>query len=267
MIPYRVYSQINIGSVTLPTWWLCLGLAFLIPTLLIWREAKRRNLPSANKIINLCILIFISGIIGAHLGYMVQFPHFFSGLSDIFKIWKGVMFYGGITGALLASWFYIRKEGLNFLEISDLFAPRIGLGIFIGRIGCSLVNDHSGAITSLPWGILWFDGVLRHPVAEYLALNGLLIFLILGFWEKRRFLKKSKPKPGLIFLIFFLWYAMSRFSLDFARAKDNIPLSDPHIQGLTYSQWISLGIMICFLMGIIIFILRNRFFLKIQREN
>jgi phosphatidylglycerol:prolipoprotein diacylglycerol transferase len=123
----------------------------------------------------------------------------------------------------------------------------LALGIFITRIGCSLINDHQGAITSLPWAILWPDGTPRHPVAEYLALNGLIMFLI--FW----FLRIRLKKPGQLFIIFLFWYTISRFLLDFTRATDTV-LADPHYFGLFISQWLSLFV----IAGLFFFLIKKR---------
>ena len=110
------------------------------------------------------------------------------------------------------------------------------MGIFIGRIGCSLINDHQGAVTNLPWAILWPDQILRHPVAEYLALNGLIMFLVLWF------LRNKIKKPGYLFIIFLVWHSISRFLLDFTRVTDT-SLADFQYRGLFVSQWISLFIL------------------------
>ena len=143
------------------------------------------------------------------------------------------MLYGGLIGALITGGLYLKKAKLNFLKTADILAPAIALGIFIGRIGCFLINDHQGAVTSLPWAIQWADGSLRHPIALYLSLNGLILFFVLLK------LRKKLIKPGQLFFIFLAWYAISRFFLDFLRASDTV-LADPHYWGLTISQWFSL---------------------------
>jgi len=129
---------------------------------------------------------------------------------------------------------------LDLLKTADLLAPAAAIGIFIGRIGCFLINDHQGAPANLPWAIRWLDGISRHPVALYLSLNGLILFLILLF------LKPKLKKPGQLAFIFLTYYAASRFLLDFTRASGTA-LSDPHYLNLTFSQWASLAILIAIL--------------------
>ena len=202
-MPYFSYTQIQLGSVTFYTWGLMVGLAFLAGYWLVLKKTEKKGI-SKDKIFWLAVLIFLSSILGARLGSVF-----------LFKI-SGLMFYGGLFGALIVSWFYLKKYKIDFLEIADLLAPSIALGIFIGRLGCFLIKDHLGTVTNLPWAILWPDGIMRHPVALYLSLNGLLIFLILWF------LQDKLKKPGQLFIIFLLWYSVARFLLDNGVGRDQL---------------------------------------------
>jgi len=250
MIPYFSYTHIQLGSITLYTWGFFIGLAIVICYWLFLKEASKNKIEQ--KIIFwLFLYIFIGIILGSRLGYILQFPnYYFSNFSEIFKINAGgLAFHGGLMGALIVGWIYFKNNKkqlkISFLQLADIFALIIPLGIFIGRIGCSLINDHQGSVTNLPWAIIWPDGILRHPVAEYLALNALIMFLILWFIRKR--IQKFTPLgvgPGAIFIIFLIWHSISRFLLDFTRVTDTY-LADPQYFGLFISQWISAIILIC----------------------
>ncbi len=244
MIPYQVYDKITLGPITLYTWGLMVGIAFIVGLFVALREAKRKGI-EADKIINLAILVLIGSFVGARLVYVFQYLNYYlANPLDILKVWQGgVVFYGGLGGALLLGWAYIKKSKLSFWKVADTVAPSAALGIFIGRIGCLLINDHIGAITALPWGIKYISDVLRHPVAGYLSLNGLILFLFLWL------IRKKVGKVGLLFLVFLFWYAATRFFLDFTRCSD-LPLCDLRWWGMTFSQWGSIGILI--LIGIIV---------------
>jgi phosphatidylglycerol:prolipoprotein diacylglycerol transferase len=265
-MPYFSYTQIHLGFITLYTWGLFLGLAFLIGYGLILKETKKQGI-APQKIFWLTIFIFLGGLLGSRLAYILQFPDYY--ISHPLEVFQfnagGLMFYGGLLGALIVGWWYLKycyykdqtnsffmlgtlsslrddlpkqkkQFVLSFLRLTDILTPSIALGIFIGRLGCSLINDHQGAVTNLPWAILWPDGALRHPVAGYLALNALIMFLVL------RCLRSRLKKPGQLFIIFLFWYSIARFFLDFSRATGT-SLADPHYWGLTISQWISLFIL------------------------
>lgn len=249
-MPYFSFTQIQIGSFTFYPWGFLLGLAFLIGSWLVLREAAKRGI-NQKKIFWLIVFVFLGGLVGSRLAYVLQFPDYYlNHFSEVFQIWAGgLMFYGGLLGALISGWLYIKKTKLNFLKIADMIAPALAMGIFIGRIGCSLINDHQGTATNLPWGIVWPDGIIRHPVAEYLALNGLIMFLV--FW----FLRNRLKQPGRLFIVFILWYSSVRFLLDFTRASGTL-LSDPHYLELTISQWFSLLILI--ILGVFLMIKKRR---------
>ncbi|MAF20160.1 MAG: prolipoprotein diacylglyceryl transferase [Parcubacteria group bacterium] len=248
-MPYFSYTQIQLGPIILQIWGLFLGLGFLVGYLIVLRQAQKHNIEQ-KKIIWLVFFLFLASILGARLAYVLQYN---IDLSKIFYIWEGgLTFYGGFLGALIVGWVYIKKTKLNFWQIADILVPVVALGIFLGRIGCSLINDHQGTIADLPWAIKWPDGTLRHPVAEYLALNGLIMFFVLYFLQKR--LKRI----GQLFIVFLIWYSLARFFLDFIR------VNDPAYWGLTASQWISLFILICVIILIwrkngIVFQLRKLF--------
>jgi len=203
------------------------GLAFVTGYFLALREAKRKKI-NQNKIFWLAVLIFLGSILGARLGSLI-----------FFKI-NGFMFYGGLFGALIVSWLYIKKNKLDFWKIVDTLAPSAAIGIFIGRIGCFLIKDHPGAATNLPWAIQWPDGILRHPVALYLSINGLILFLVIWL------LRNKLQKPGQISVIFLAWYGLARFFLEFTR------IGDPQYYGLFINQWISLAILTLLLLYLIL---------------
>ncbi len=218
-MPYFSFTQIQLGSITIYTWGFLVGLAFIIGYWLALKEAQRKGIDQ-NKIFWLAILIFLFSILGARLGYFFQF-----------KV-NGLMFYGGFFSTLIVSWFYLKKNKLDFLKIADTLTPSVALGIFIGRIGCFLIKDHPGTITSLPWAIQWSDGTLRHPVALYLLINGLIMFLV--FW----FLRNRLRKNGQLFILFLIWYSIIRFFLEFTR------IGELEYFGLFTNQWISLFVFI-----------------------
>jgi len=218
-MPYFLFDKITLGPITLYTWGIFVALAFLVGYFYVFKKAKEKKI--ATEIIHyLFIFILVGAMIGGKL------------LGE-----GGLSIFGGILGSLLASFLYLKltKKLYLFFPIADLVALIVPISIAIGRIGCCLINDHQGAETSLPWGIIWPDGVIRHPVAEYLIVSALIIFLIL------KLLKPRLKKPGQLFFSFLFLYSSSRFFLDFTRSTGT-SLSDPHYFGLSTAQWLSLVI-------------------------
>jgi phosphatidylglycerol:prolipoprotein diacylglycerol transferase len=116
-----------------------LFIAFLACTWLIGRRAEREGIPRQH-LYDLSIWIFVGGIAGARIVYMIQYR---IPIREFWRIWEGgLVFYGsalgGVVGYLLAYRFIIRKHGLDTWRIADIIAPAIALGLGLGRIGCLL---------------------------------------------------------------------------------------------------------------------------------
>ena len=274
MLPYFVLDQINLGPIKLYAWGLFVGLGFSAGYLLFYYLAKREGF-APTKIAGLAMAIFVGAILGAKILAVAQLPGgFFNNINLLFSQHSGAMFMGGFVGAILFGWLYVRwtkwpsfaeaSEGKNFWAIADLLVLPIALGIGVGRIGCALINDHQGAITTLPWGILWPDGVFRHPVGTYESLVGFGLFGI--FWllffsppQLRGRLRgggvnlknqhltpalsssEERGKEGQPFLLFLISYSLIRFFLDFTRVSSG-PLADPRWGILSASQWMAIVI-------------------------
>jgi len=95
------------------------------------------------------IWVFVSGIIGARILYMVQYANQFPDQSIVgiagafFKIWEGgIVFYGsalgGVVGYGLFYWFVMRRLNVSGWQLADAVAPLLAMGLAIGRIGCYL---------------------------------------------------------------------------------------------------------------------------------
>lgn len=232
-MPYFSFSEIAIGPITLQVWGIFVAIGALIAYLFVLRQASQKGINT--KIIHdLFIWVFLGGAAGSML------------LGQ-----GGLSLLGGVFGVLIAGFLYLKSsKNLHlFFPIADMAVLVTPIFIAISRIGCSLINDHQGAETSLPWGIVWPDGVIRHPVAEYLIINALILFLIL------RFLKPRLKKRGQLFFSFLFLYSFSRFFLDFTRSIGT-SLSDPRYFGLSTTQWLSLIIVF------VIIVIERRFYKK-----
>lgn len=238
-IPYFSFEEIKLGPLVLYTWGIFLALAISTVFVLVSKEGQKEGF-SPNFFSNLLFWLLPGILVGSRLGYVLQFPkEYLLNPVEIFKFGDGgLTFNGGFFGGVIAAILFFKSKKLKtseFWKAADLAALFLPLGIAVGRIGCFLINDHQGAVTSLPWAIIWPDGVARHPVALYLFVNALAIFFILNF------LKSKLKKPGQVFFTFLFLYSISRFFLDFTRLSNTF-LSDPAIFGLSLTQWASLVI-------------------------
>ncbi len=230
---------------------LCIG--FFAATWLAQRLCRREGL-DGERIMDLSLWLFISGIVGARLLFMVRNPDQFNGLLDFFKIWQGgIVFYGGVVAATLVFIYYTRRYQLPALRVLDVAAPAVAIGIGVGRIGCLLNGCCWGKQTELPWAVSfpanslpwqahvhsgWInDQAARslpvHPTQIYLAIAGwLLAGLILAYFPRRR-------RHGEVMALLMVGYSVTRFAIEFLR--DDEPL---WADGLTISQNISIAIFV-----------------------
>lgn len=118
---------------------LMLFFAFIICMWLAGWRSEMEGIPRIH-VQDLTIWVFIAGILGARIVYMIQYRQ---PLSQFLEIWNGgLVFYGsfvgGLIGYLLAYHFVLRKNNISFLKMADIITPSIALGLCIGRIGCLL---------------------------------------------------------------------------------------------------------------------------------
>ena len=116
-----------------------LFLAFFFCTWLASWLAKKEGIATQN-IQDLGIFIFVFGIIGARITFMMQYH---VSPWDIYKIWDGgLVFYGsaigGVVGYFVAYYFILRKLNISTWKMADIIAPCAALGLCLGRFGCLL---------------------------------------------------------------------------------------------------------------------------------
>jgi prolipoprotein diacylglyceryltransferase len=109
------------------------------------RRVVQVGLPR-DKLQDLAILIFLTGIAGARVVYMIQYADQFRGqnrLLAFFQIWNGgIVFYGSVFGGLIGYalfyYFVMRRFRVSGWKLADAVAPLIALGLAVGRVGCYL---------------------------------------------------------------------------------------------------------------------------------
>jgi phosphatidylglycerol:prolipoprotein diacylglycerol transferase len=227
-----------------------LFLAFLASSWLGRRLATREKI-DPDRITDLALWIFLGGIVGARLLFMVRNPDQFHSVLDFFKIWQGgIVFYGGVIAAIAVFLWYTRRHKLPAWQVLDVLAPAIALGIGVGRFGCLLNGCCWGEPSDLPWAITfpagsipwdshvqqrWIDAdapssLPLHPTQIYLAMEGwALLALTLAYYAQRR-------RPGEVMALLMVGYSLTRFFTEFLRGDE--PLVDP--LPLTLSQLISI---------------------------
>lgn len=186
---------------------------------------------------DLLTYIMIGVIAGGRVGYVL-----FYGMGNWakdwlypLKIWEGGMsFHGGLLGVLIAMFFFARKHGKGYFEVTDFIAPLIPIGLFFGRIGNFINGELWGRVTDLPWGVVFPTGgpMPRHPSQLYEALwEGLVLFALLWMYS-------AKPRAyGRVSGLFLIGYGIFRSAVEFVREPDS------HLRYLAF-DWLTMGMVL-----------------------
>ena len=122
-------------------------------------EGRRMGL-HPDIIFGLAFWMFIFGIAGARLFYVIQYWKNFQGasffqtvLAAVNMTQGGLVVYGSLIGGLAAAAYYLRKNKLPMLAVGDLIVPGMLVGLALGRIGC-LANGccYGGLCPESPFG-------------------------------------------------------------------------------------------------------------------
>lgn len=174
----------SIGNVAVSSFGVFLALAFLFGVFLIWRLSRAWDL-SEEKILDLTLLSFVGGLLGARIFFVAEHWQAFLSLEKILLINKypGLSFWGGFLGGWLALYFFSRRFKMDFAAVADIGMVGFLGGLILGNLGCFLGGCGVGIQSNLFFAVLMV-GVIgkRFPVQ---ALEAIILSLVLvRIWAK-----------------------------------------------------------------------------------
>jgi len=231
---YSLYKQTmhpvicQIGPFSIYTYGLMLAVAFIAGAALAGFRAKKEGI-DREIIFNFLFLVFIWGILGARLFYVIENAgyYFREPLEIIMLQHGGLSWFGGLIAGVISGGLYLKKKKLSLYETLDLCAPFIALAQAIGRIGCLFNGCCFGRPATRGFYFPVHSEVLL-PIQLYSSLALLFIFIIL------KLLQDSPHRRGQVFFAYLLFYSLKRYIVEFWRA-DNPEI----LFGLTLFQLIS----------------------------
>jgi len=245
------------------------GIAYALGLLLGLFHAKKilkdKEIIKSKIFDDLILWLALGVIFGGRLGYVVFYDlnFYLTNLTLILlDIRKGGMsFHGGLLGVMCGVYLFCIKKRINFLRCMDVISCCAPIGIFFGRITNFINSELWGKTTSVPWGIIFPNGgdLPRHPSQIYEAFfEGILLFLILNFYYKKKYLIE-----GYCASLFLILYGVFRVFIEFFREPDS------HI-GYIFGDFISTGILLSFpmiLVGLFIFFRVNAKYRDTIKKN
>jgi len=240
----------KLGPLELHSYGAMLALSFFFGILLASRRAPARGV-QPDFVVDVSFAIVLASVIGARLLYVLFHREEMGGLLDVIAVWKGGMtMYGGVLAAMAVAALVAHRRKVAFLNLADIMAPSLALGLMVTRVGCFLNGCCYGKPTNSFLGVQFpfqnaagssFDSPL-HPTQLYSSAAGLLLLLVLLAIDRR-------PRPqGQLFGIYLVLAGIARFSVDVFRFYE----ANAYVLGsLTLSQVISFGL---FLVGILLLV-------------
>lgn len=211
------------GGLTVYTYGVLVALGFVAGMWWVGREAKRVGVDPA-RATDLVFYVIVAALVGSRIAYVLisDRSQFFSDPMSFFRIWEGgLVFYGGLLGAVAVGVWYTRRHRLAFFTVADLFAPGIALGHAIGRLGCLMAGCCYGRVAPhVHWWTITFPahertfappGLPLYPTQPVEAVANLTIFLLLVLSRKRR------QFEGQVFVWYLMAYAVVRSVIELYR--------------------------------------------------
>jgi phosphatidylglycerol:prolipoprotein diacylglycerol transferase len=176
------------------------------------------------RVIDLGVWVIISSLAGARLFYVLENHEQYRGAwAEVFFLWKGgLVFYGGLFGALVAAYFWLKSQRWPIATFYDLVAPYILLGHVLGRVGCFLNGCCYGTVAPphegfLDWGHGWIfpggEDQEPHLPTQLWEMTGDLTLFSLLLWARRWTLRF----PWLGLSLYGLTYGTLRWAIEFWR--------------------------------------------------
>ena len=218
----------------------------------------------ADTILSLAMEVFLWGIVGARLFYVIVYhDQFFGGgrgwidsLKAVLNVAAGgLVVFGALPTAGLAAWRFASRRGLSLPRLADCIAPGLLVGLALGRIGCFLNGCCYGGPCDLPWAVRfppesppWLDQAARgllpaataaggrpwslpvHPAQLYAAIDAALLAALAVC------ITPLCRRAGTVFAVVLTLHPISRLLLEAIRVDEPPALGTP----FSISQLVSL---------------------------
>lgn len=201
---------------------LMIALGFLAALQCAIRLARRLDL-DVDCLVNLALICFIAGVIGARIYYVaLSIDSYIANPLAALEIWKGgLSIHGGIIGGIIAGVAFLKREKKPVLPYADIIAATIPLAQAIGRWGNFFNSEAFGRPVQADFPLkLAIAPQYRpasyqaesyfHPTFLYESIWNLALFAILY----RLSSSNLKKKPGVIFCLYLIGYSLGRVLIE-----------------------------------------------------
>jgi len=246
-----VFPQLfHLGKYAIPTYGVLVATGVLAGLWMSVRNSARQGIKPENAW-DFGIAVVLAGILGSKILYiLVDWRTYAEHPKEIFSLGTlqaGGVFSGGLIGAFIVAWWFLRKHQMPALATCDAFSPGLALGHAIGRLGCFAAGCCYGKETSHWWGVTFTNPIASAnagtPLGKSLEPTQLIesaaeciIFGILTWMFAR------KKFDGQVFGAYLFLYGIARFLIEFLR--DDPGRGGPYFGILSGTQLISIGLVL-----------------------
>src|SRR3954454_13136998 len=229
--------ELHIAGITLQTFGLMMGLAFVVSGAIVSRRLQELGKP-VDWAYEMVFAALVGGIVGARLWWVAE--NWSDAKDDIVGSLfsgSGLVWYGGAIGGAICVVAWGWRRGFLGLVLLDVAAAPLAAGYAIGRIGCQLAGDGDYGIPwDGPWAMAYPHGTVPttqevHPTPVYETIVMGIVAILLWRWRHRW-------RPGTLFGLYLVLAGTERFLVEFIRRNSDVLL------GLTQPQLLSVAMIV-----------------------
>lgn len=175
----------SIGNISISSFGVFLALGFLWGVFLVWRLSRAWDLDE-EKILDLTLLTFLGGFLGARAYFVLENFQFFASSPlkiIIFTHFPGFSFWGGFLSGWLSLFYFARRLRVDFWQVADIASVGFLGGLILSNIGCLLGGCSIGIASKFFFAVPQVGSLgKRLPTQGFESL--LLIFVLFIIWSK-----------------------------------------------------------------------------------
>lgn len=234
VIPYIDVSKLELFGVRVHVFGLLLVAALLVGHTALVRRARVLGVATPGEVEAFAMISVGAGIFAVYAESLVRsFLGFGGGRAGFSLSSFDVSSAKGFAAAIAAGGVFVWARRLDARRFADLSAYAFPFALFLARMGCAAAHDHPGRPSDAWLAVRFPTGPrLDMGLLEWLSTPLLIGLVIL--------IARRTSRPGVMAGALALAYSMLRFTLDFFRAVDLGPRSDPRSWGLTAAQWLAI---------------------------
>lgn len=276
VIGWPILDRFDLGPLAISPHGIGIAVGYLLGAWWMLRLGPKRGLKEEDMG-TILLWALVGAIVGARVFFVAGHFDEFDGIGDMLAVWRGgISLVGGILGAIIFAYPFMRKFGYGFARVMDSAAVGLAFGIMIGRIGDLVIGDHLGSPTDFVLGFSYEGGDLPGPWQEPTPGSGQWVaplaeghvatiseqgailqqgqervaqgagvhntalydlFIAAGLFALLWLMERKPRRPGVLIATFAIWYGAGRLVTDFLR------IDKTWVIGLTGSQWAAIGAM------------------------